>query len=217
MIVGKLVESAAVGLRQSLIRAGFLAAAYKPSEFRAACGAYITKFGTLRSLSKYEAPPGIEWDEEHYQGDAYGTFAWAAYVAEVSVDMTTYEIHVDDFVALQEVGRVIHPILAKGQIEGGVAQGIGYATCEHVVWNQGRMLNNQMTNYVIPTFMDLPSIRVFFEENPYGYGPAGAKGIGELPVDGPAPAILNAVEDAIGRPVDHIPLLPEDLMEVLNA
>ena len=217
MIVGKLVESASVGLQQSLIQGGLLAGDYKPSEFRAACGAYIAKFGALRSFSQYEPVPGVQWDEERYQGDAYGTFAWAAYVAEVSVDMTTYEIRVDDFVALQEVGRVIHPVLAQGQVEGGVAQGIGYATCEHVVWNNGRMVNNQMTNYVIPTAMDLGSIRVFFEENPYSFGPAGAKGIGELPVDGPAPAILNAVEDAIGCPVNHIPLLPEDLMEILNA
>src|SRR5438132_2473859 len=83
MIVGKLVESASVGLRQSLIQAGLLAGDYKPSEFRAACGAYFAKFGALRSFSQYEPVPGVQWDEERYQGDAYGTFAWAAYVAEV--------------------------------------------------------------------------------------------------------------------------------------
>jgi CO/xanthine dehydrogenase Mo-binding subunit len=217
MIVGKLVESASAGLKQSLIQAGLLDSEYTPNQFRSACEAYIAKFGTLRSFSQYEPPPGIQWDDEHYQGDAYGAFAWAAYVAEVSVDMTTYEIRVDDFVALQEVGRVIHPVLAKGQIEGGVAQGIGYAICEHVVSKNGRMVNNQMTNYAMPTSMDLPPIRVFFEENPYGHGPAGAKGIGELPMDGPAPALLNAVENAIGRPVNRLPLLPEDLMEILNG
>jgi CO/xanthine dehydrogenase Mo-binding subunit len=217
MIVGKLVESAAVGLKQSLIQSGLLSVDHKPGEFRAACAAYIGKFGALRSFCQYEAPPGIQWDDERYQGDAYGAFAWAVYVAEVSIDTATYEIRVDDFVALQEVGRVIHPILAKGQIEGGVAQGIGYATSERVVWSNGRMVNNQMTNYMMPTAVDLPSIRVFFEENPYSYGPAGAKGLGELPLDGPAPAILNAVEDAIGRPLDRIPLLPEDLMEIMNA
>jgi CO/xanthine dehydrogenase Mo-binding subunit len=217
MIVGKLVESSSVGLKQLLSHAGLLAGSYTPDHFRAACKAYIAKFGALRSFSQYEPPPGIQWDDEHYQGDAYGAFAWAAHVAEVSVDMTTYEIRVDDFVAIQEVGRVIHPVLAKGQIEGGVAQGIGYAIRENVVSKNGRMVNNQMTNYAMPTSMDLPPIRVFFEENPYGYGPGGAKGIGELPVDGPAPAILNAVENAIGLPVNRIPLLPEDLMEILNG
>lgn len=217
MIVGKLVESASIGLKQTLLQAGLLTSACTPGEFRSACGSYIAKFGPLRSFSQYEPPPGIQWDDEKYQGDAYGAFAWAVYVAEVSVDMVTYEIRIDDFVALQEVGRVIHPVLAKGQIEGGVAQAIGYATSEHVVSKEGRMVNNQMTNYVMPTSMDLPPIRVLFEENPYGYGPAGAKGIGELPLDGPAPAILNAVENAIGRPVDRIPLLPEDLMAILNG
>src|SRR5881296_1885025 len=179
MIVGKLVESASVGLKQSLIQAGLLAGGYTADAFRAACRSYIAKFGALRSFSQYEAPPGIRWDDERYQGEAYAAFSWAAYVAEVSVDMTTCEIRVDDFVALQEVGRVIHPVLAKGQIEGGVAQGIGYAICEHVVSKNGRMINNQMTNYVMPTAVDLPPIRVFFEENPYSYGPAGAKGLGE--------------------------------------
>ena len=72
----------------------------------------------------------MHWDDEKYQGDAYGTYAWAVYVAEVTVDTTTYETHVDDFVAVQEVGRVINPVLAAGQIEGGVAQAIGFALYE---------------------------------------------------------------------------------------
>ena len=141
--------------------------------------------------------------------------AWAVYVAEVSVDMLTYEARVDDFVAVQEVGRVINPILAAGQIEGGVAQAIGFALFENVVWQNGRMANNQMTNYIIPTPADIPPIRVYFEENPYAYGPGGAKGIGELPMDGPAPAILNAIENATGVSFNHVPLMPEALMERL--
>ena len=77
------------------------------------------------------------------------------------------------------------------------------------------MINNQMTNYIMPTSADLPPIRVYFEEQPYAYGPSGAKGIGELPMDGPAPAILNAIEDAIGVSFNHIPLMPEALMQSL--
>ena len=119
--------------------------------------------------------------------------------------------------AVQEVGKVIHPVMASGQIEGGVAQGIGYTLFENVVWRDGRMINNQMTNYIIPTAADIPPIRVFFEENPYQYGPAGAKGIGELPMDGPAPAILNAIEHATGLSINHIPLMPEALMEALGG
>lgn len=217
MIVGKLVESAALGLKQTLVGSGLLGETYSATEFTEACRAYIAKHGELKSFSKYEPPPGVHWDDEKYQGEAYGTYAWAVYVAEVTVDLVTYEARVDDFVALQEVGKVIHPVLAAGQIEGGVAQAIGYALYENVVWQNGRMVNNQMTNYIMPTSADLPPIRVYFEELPYAYGPSGAKGIGELPMDGPAPAILNAIEDAIGQPVNQIPLMPETLMKVMTA
>jgi CO/xanthine dehydrogenase Mo-binding subunit len=79
------------------------------------------------------------------------------------------------------------------------------------------MANSQMTNYIMPTAMDVPSIRVHFEETPYPYGPAGAKGIGELPMDGPAPAILSAIEQATGVAFTHIPLMPEDLMRALTS
>src|SRR3989449_862674 len=209
MIVGKLVESAVLGLKQTLIGSGLLPDRFTQTEFQKACGEYIEKFGPLKSFSKYEPPPGIRWDDEKYQGDAYGAFAWAVYVAEVSYDPLTYEAHVDDFVAVQEIGRVINPVLAAGQIEGGVAQAIGYTLYENVVWQQGRMLNSQMTNYIIPTAADIPPIRVYFEENPYAFGAAGAKGIGELPMDGPAPAILNAIENATGVSFNQIPLMPE--------
>ncbi len=217
MVVGKLVESAAIGLKETLVRAGLLGASYERQEFRHACARYLAQFGALKSFSQYQAPPGIYWDDETYHGDAYGAFAWAVYVAEVAVDTTTFEINVKDFVALQEVGRVIHPVMAAGQIEGGVAQGIGYAIYEHVVWQDGRMANGQMTNYIMPTSVDVPKIRVYFEEIPYPHGPLGAKGIGELPIDGPAPAILNAIENAIGKPVNSIPLLPESLMEAIGV
>ena len=139
------------------------------------------------------------------------------YVAEVTVDLVTYEAHVDDFVAVQDIGKVINPVLAAGQIEGGVAQAIGWTLYENVVWREGRMLNAQMTNYIIPTSADVAPIRVFFEETPYAYGPAGAKGIGELPMDGPAPAILNAIENATGLTPARVPLTPEALMELVEA
>lgn len=217
MIVGKLVESAVLGLKQTLTGSGLLKDDYSQKEFQAACLSYIEQHGALKSFSKYKAPPGINWDDEKYEGDAYGAYAWAVYVAEVTVDTVTYEARIDDFVALQEVGKVIHPVLAAGQIEGGVAQGIGYTLFEKVVWKDGRMINNQMTNYIIPTAADIPPLRVFFEENPYTYGPAGAKGIGELPMDGPAPAILNAIEHATGVSINFIPLMPESLMEALGG
>jgi len=118
---------------------------------------------------------------------------------------------------VQEVGRVLNPVLAGGQIEGGIAQGIGYALYEKVVWQNGHMANNQMTNYIMPTAEDVPPIHVFFEEIPFQHGGFGAKGIGELPHDGPAPAILNAIRDATGVGFHAIPLLPEDLFAKLGA
>ena len=217
MVVGKLVQSAALGIRQTLISSNLLSDTYTAGEFRVACGNYVAAHGEFRSWSRYEAPSDIFWDDQKYRGEAYAAFAWAVYIAEVTVDLTTYSVSVDDFVALQEVGKVLHPLLARGQIIGGVAQAIGFSLYEKVVWQNGRMQNSQMTNYIIPTSSDLPPIRVHFEELGNVYGAYGAKGIGELPMDGPAPAIVNAVQDALGVYFNSIPLLPEDIMDGLSS
>ena len=219
MVVGSLVHSAALGLKQTLIASGLLpepdTTPYTSEELQNAAKIYVGKHGGLRSMSRYQAPPDVYWDDQKYRGEAYAAYAWAVHVAEVTVDLTTYSVTVDDFVALQEVGRVLNPVLATGQIEGGVAQGIGYALYEKVVWDRGLMKNNQMTNYIMPTSQDLPRIRVFFEEVPFEHGAFGAKGIGELPMDGPAPAIMNAIAHATGEDFNAIPLMPEDIAERL--
>ena len=217
MVVGKLVADAAVTLRRLLTGAGLLEETFSAEAFAEACRTYRARVGPLKASARYHPSPGVRWDDQRYQGDAYGTYAWAVYVAEVTVDLTTYEIRVDDFVAVQEVGRVINPVLAAGQIEGGVAQAIGWALYEQVAWREGRMINAQMTNYIMPTSLDLPPIRVYFEERPYLAGPGGAKGIGELPMDGPAPAILNAVAHATGLDPVRLPLTPESLMALIGA
>src|SRR5580693_8148554 len=217
MVVGKLVQSAALGIRQTLISSKLLSETYTAAEFRVACGHYVAAHGEFRSWSRYEAPSDIFWDDQKYRGEAYAAFAWAVYIAEVTVDLTTYSVSLKDFVALQEVGRVLHPLLARGQIIGGVAQGIGFSLYEKVVWQNGRMQNSQMTNYIIPTSSDLPPIRVHFEELGNVYGAYGAKGIGELPMDGPAQPIVNAVQDALGVYFNSIPLLPEDIMDGLSS
>src|SRR5438309_1530021 len=217
MVVGKLVHSAAVGIKQTLKQCGLLGDSYSPEEFRAACRNYRASHGEFRSWARYEAPPGIFWDDQKYCGEAYAAFAWAVYIAAVTVDLTAYSVSVDDFVALQEVGRVLHPVLARGQITGGIAQAIGLSLYEKVIWQNGRMQNSQMTNYIMPTSADLPPIRVFFEELGNIHGAFGAKGIGELPMDGPAPAIANAVGDALCAPCASVPLLPEDIFNMLAA
>jgi CO/xanthine dehydrogenase Mo-binding subunit len=213
MVVGKLVERAAQSLCATLVSSGHLNYDYTPSDFRRAALRYLAEHGSLKSEARYQSPGDIFWDDENYRGEAYPAYAWAVYVAEVAVDMTTYAASVTHFYALQEVGKVLHPILAAGQIEGGVAQGIGYALYERCLWRNGHLANNQMTNYIMPTSADVPPIHVSFEEIPSPHGAFGAKGIGELPMDGPAPAILNAIEHATNIAFTEIPLLPEDIFE----
>ena len=216
MVVGKLVESAARSIRRTLVETGLPPEGYARDEFHRVCRIHVEQHGSLRASAQYRPPHDAKWDDEKYEGDAYGSYAWAAYVAEVSVDTATFEVRVDDFVAVQEIGRVINPVLASGQIEGGVAQAIGWALYEDVVWREGRMANAQMTNYIMPTSVDLPPIRVYFDEVPYPHGPAGAKGIGELPMDGPAPAIANAIAHATGADVRRLPLTPEAIAAVME-
>jgi CO/xanthine dehydrogenase Mo-binding subunit len=217
MVIGDLVRSASIGLKQTLQMGGVLKETYTPAEFVAACHRYVESNGALRSMARYNAPEGIFWDDVKYKGEAYAAYAWAVYVAEVSVDLTTYSAKVENFVALQEIGKVLHPLLAKGQIIGGVAQGIGFALYEKVLWQNGRMQNGQMTNYIMPASCDLPPIQVIFEELGNPNGAYGAKGIGELPMDGPAPAIINAIVDALGVEFDAIPLLPEDILQAMTS
>jgi len=217
MVVGRLIERASLQLLEMLRDESGLAPHASREEFFSACDRYRAVHGEVKSLCHYEAPPGIYWDDKTYHGEAYGAYAWAVYVAQVAVDTRDYSAEVEEFWAIQEVGRVLHPVLAKGQIEGGVAQGIGYALYEKVVWQNGHMANNQMTNYIMPTAQDVPPIHVVFEEIPFQYGGYGAKGIGELPHDGPAPAILNAIRDATGVSFNAIPLLPEDIFAVLSS
>jgi CO/xanthine dehydrogenase Mo-binding subunit len=211
MVVGRLIERAGKQLIGMLQTESGLDVTYSSAEFFAACDRYRQQHDKVESMCRYEAPPNIFWDDQKYRGEAYPAYAWAVYVAEVAVDTTTYSAEVTNFTAVQEVGRVLNPVLAAGQIEGGVAQAIGYALYEKVQLKNGHMINNQMTNYIMPTAQDVPPIAVFFEEIPFAYGAYGAKGIGELPHDGPAPAILNAIQDAIGENFPSIPLLPEDM------
>jgi CO/xanthine dehydrogenase Mo-binding subunit len=217
MVVGKLVERAAATLLETLRTARCLATPHTPEALCPAIVRYLAQHPTLRAEARYEAPSNIFWDDHLYLGDAYPAYAWAVYVAEVAVDTLTYIPTVTRFDALQEVGRVLHPLLAAGQIEGGVAQGIGYALYEKCVWQEGALRNNQLTNYILPTSADIPPIHVHFAEIPFEHGAYGAKGIGELPMDGPAPAILNAIENATAIAFTHIPLMPEDLFEAITT
>ncbi len=166
---------------------------------------------------RYEPPPGVEWDDERYEGSAYGTFAWATYAAHVEVDLRTFGVRLLDFVAVQDVGTVLDEVLAAGQVQGGVVQGVGWALMEECQFVDGAMANHNLTNYSIPSSDDVPPVRVVFYETPYAHGAQGAKGIGELPMDGAAPAIVNAVARATGARPAVVPLTPEVLMRVMGS
>jgi CO/xanthine dehydrogenase Mo-binding subunit len=221
MVVGKLVENACHDLQQALSGGkGNGGGTLAGEALRKAIIAWHATHPGERLLGRaqYQAPGEVVWDDVNYRGSAYATYAYATYVADVEVDLRTYNVYVRDFVALQEIGRVVHPTLATGQIAGGVVQGIGWALMEDVIFDQGAMKNAQLTNYIIPTSGDMPPIRVYFEESPNPFGPGGAKGIGELPMDGPAPAVLNAVCHALGRQdLNTIPLTAERLMQALQG
>ena len=210
MVVGRLVQNACLDLKRKLQDSNLLSKNYSPAEFTKACKAYIETSGTLRGDAQYIQPPEVNWDDVKYYGDAYATYAWATYVAEVSVDLDTYYVTVENFVAVQEAGHIVNPLLAAGQIEGGVAQAIGYAVYENCVYKDGHLANGRMTNYIVPTSVDTPPIKVEFIEKDTPYGPGrGAKGIGELPMDGGAPAIANALRQALGKTIPSIPTIPE--------
>jgi len=215
MVVGSLLQQACDDLVAQVSPAGSIAGEALQDAIRAWHAVHLGQ--QLLGQARYHTPPNIQWDEEQYRGDAYAAYAWATHVAEVEVDLRTYIARVTDYVALQEVGKVVNPTLATGQVQGGVAQGIGWALTEEVRLDEGAMSNHQVTNYAIPTAGDLPPIRVFFEEQPSQYGPRGAKGIGELPMDGPAPTVINAVCDALGTSINAIPLTPERLLEHLEG
>jgi CO/xanthine dehydrogenase Mo-binding subunit len=197
LIVGRLVQRAAEDLKSRLGK-------LTPKQ-------YLSKHGPLTVTAQYEKPAGIAWDDVTYRGDAYESFGWACDVVEVAVDPITWQVTPTSFTTVHEIGRAIHPGLARGQIEGGSAQGIGYAILEEVVMRDGRMANSQLTNYIIPTTLDTPDLDVVVLENPYSRGPFGAKGVGEMPIDGPAPAVVNAIRHA-GVDVREIPATPEKIM-----
>lgn len=201
MIVGKILQNCALEMKKRL---GNLT----PRQ-------YLARHGPLVVTKEYEKPRDLAWSDETYRGDAYGAYGWGCDVAEVERDAVTGDVRPVRLTAVQDIGRAIHPVLASGQIEGGTAQGIGWALLEEVVMRDGRMSNAQMTNYLAPTTLDTPPIDVAILESPYANGPHGAKGVGEMPIDGPAPAIVNAIRH-LGLDVRAIPATPERLLSAMS-
>ena len=173
--------------------------------------------GAMRIDGQFVPYPGEPFDDQTYRGDAYPAFGWAAAVAKVDVDLDTGEVAVRECVSADDVGQVIHPILAEGQVEGGTLQAIGYATIEEMKLVDGRYLNDRLATYLIPTSLDAPKLRSLLVEKPFSGVPHGAKGIGELPMDVGAPAVVAAIHDATGVWIHDLPATPERILAALTG
>ncbi len=163
--------------------------------------------------TRNEPPSWQDFDETSYHGSAYPTYAYAAQVIEVEVDADTLQVQPVRATVAAEVGKVLHEVQCRGQIEGGLLQAIGWALWEEMKLEKGRPLNDRMTTYIVPTFPDAPEMEVHLLERPWDGPPSGAKGVGELPMDGPAAAVCAAIENAVGIGSDSIPATPERLLE----
>jgi CO/xanthine dehydrogenase Mo-binding subunit len=206
MVVGGLIIRAAERLRATVEEQSGapFAAAYRTA-------------GPLRVDERFTPYPGEPFDDKAYTGDAYPAFGWAACVVRVDVDLDTGEVAVRDCVAADDAGRIIHPVLAEGQVEGGTLQAIGYATIEEMKLVDGRYLNDRLATYLIPTALDAPRIQSILVEKPFSGVPHGAKGIGELPMDVGAPAVVAAIHDATGVWIHDLPATPERIVAALTG
>jgi CO/xanthine dehydrogenase Mo-binding subunit len=155
------------------------------------------------------APPPSSLDPETGQGNPYFVYTYSTHMAEVVVDVETGQVEVTDYVAAFDVGKAINPMAVEGQIEGGVAMGLGYALMEEVALEDGYIQNLNLQDYLIPTSLDVPDIKPVILEIENKFGPYGAKGIGEMPNIPATPAILNAIANACGGRVRTLPADPE--------
>lgn len=221
MVVGGLVERAARTLRLKL--QAWADATDTRGDLGAIAAAMIARevdvdpqHGGIAETVQYQPPPGIHWDDVTYTGQAYPCYGWAGCLVDVEVDLDTREVSILRCVHAVDVGKAINPVIVKGQIEGGTVQALGWALLESVVYKDGKVANASMTNCIVPTFADIPELETVIVECPYPFGPSGAKGVGEIPMDGPAAAVANALEDALGVAFDRIPVLPEDVARALR-
>jgi CO/xanthine dehydrogenase Mo-binding subunit len=169
-------------------------------------------FGYVLCAEESFDPPTSPLDGDG-QGSPYAVYGYGAHLAEVEVDLRLGTVKVLNIVAAHDVGRAINPVLVEGQIEGGVAQGIGMALMEQFIPGRGENLHD----YLIPTIGDVPPIRSILVEKPSSVGPFGAKGIGEQALIPTAPAILNAICHATGVRITTTPATPDRVLAALSA
>jgi CO/xanthine dehydrogenase Mo-binding subunit len=162
-------------------------------------------------------PPTVPLDRDTGQGKPFGTYVYATQIAEVDVDDETGEIEVVRIVAAHDCGRAVNPMLVEGQVHGGIAMGLGFALQEEMLFDAtGIQINPNLTNYIVPTSLDMPCIDVVIVEKADPSGPFGAKGVGEPTSVPTAAAVLNAVYDAVGVRITSLPATPEKVLAALR-
>ncbi len=167
--------------------------------------------GPIEHLVRFHHPETAATDENG-QGNPHADFAIAAHRAVVDVDPELGLVRVVQVDTAQDVGKVLHPVALRGQIEGGILQGVGLAVMEELIIDEGRILNANFTDYLLPTFGDAPNVEYRLIEEPSHWGPLGAKGVGEPPTISSTPAVVAAIADAIGRPLYRAPVRPQDIV-----
>ncbi|TVP94655.1 MAG: aldehyde oxidase [Acholeplasmatales bacterium] len=175
------------------------------------------KRGETQVVEKtYRQPEFVIWDEKTLRGDAYPAYSWGVNIVEVSVSPVTYEVKVEKIWSVYDVGKALDERIVLGQADGGIAQGVAYGYLEVMRHHGGHIQHKNMTDYIIPTAVDMAPTETVIFDNPYALGPYGAKGVGELSLVGGAPAVAMAIEQAIGRPIQKIPATPEMIMELMR-
>ena len=172
--------------------------------------------GDFTTEVEYEHPDGYPWDQATFRGDAYLGYGWGVACVEVEVDRLTNEVRTVGVWSSHEIGKAIDELIVHGQINGGILQSLGYGSMEKLEVKGGRFKQKSMSDYVIPTSMDFPKQFYHIQENPYPWGPYGAKGMGELVFNGASAAYVDAVERALNTRFTSIPIPPEDIEEAMK-
>ena len=176
------------------------------------------KEGQAQSVTQgYVQPAHVSWDAGTLTGDAYPAYGWGVNAVEVEVDPVTFQAEVKNIWTAYDVGVAIDRLVVEGQARGGMLQALGYGALEKLELREGAYAQDSLADYAIPTALDFPQMSVDLVDNPYPYGPSGAKGAGELVFDGGAPAFALAVEAATGVPAREIPLTPERIMKMMEG
>jgi nicotinate dehydrogenase medium molybdopterin subunit len=163
-------------------------------------------------------PATVALDPETGQGKPFGTYVYATQIAEVEVDDETGDVEVLRIVASHDCGTPINPMLVEGQVEGGISMGVGFALQEEILFNaNGVMLNPNLTNYIMPTSLDMPEVEVDIVDNYDPSGPFGAKGVGEPTLVPTAACILNAIYNAVGVRITSLPATAEKVFNAIQA